>query len=79
MKKVSIPVFEPIYPEWIVDREAHKMEKFTGRKRTRAGVLNLMKDFGEKPLSTCLDCRKTCIQRQVKGLLKFKCFEKEKP
>lgn len=76
---VNIPVFEVYYPEWIVDIEIFKMELITGKGRTRKDVLKLMKKHNQEPLEDCLHCKNVCIQRKVEGLLKFKCFEKEKP
>lgn len=69
--------FGPIYPEFMVDREALKMEIVTGRGRTRASVLSLMNQYNQQPLEACLDCDKTCIQRKVVGLTKFECFKRD--
>jgi len=77
MRMSNIPIFEPIYPEWKVSREMRKMEKRTGKKRVRAQVLAEMENQNEKPLRICMDCTKTCIQKQVVGLTKFECFEKK--
>ena len=70
--------FEPIYPDWRADRELRKMERKTNRKRTREDVLSYMEQFNQKPLSLCLRCDKTCIQRKVVGLLSFRCFMRGK-
>jgi len=70
-------LFGPIYPEWMVEREALKMEIASGVGRTREDVLGLMKQYNQKPLKICLGCKKTCIQKQVEGLTKFECFERE--
>jgi len=72
----NIPLFEPIYPEWEPSRQMRKMERKTGRRRTREDVLRYMEKYNEKPLPICLDCDKTCIQRQVIGLTYFECNEK---
>ncbi len=69
--------FETIYPEWKADRELRKMERKNNRKRTREDVLFFMKEYNQKPLPVCLRCDMTCIQREVYGLLSFKCFIKE--
>ena len=68
--------FEPIYPEWQVERDMRKMERKESRKRLRAEVLQSMKQYNEKPLPICLRCDKTCIQRQVVGLTNFICYKK---
>lgn len=69
--------FEPIYPETKPDREIRKMEKKTGIRRTRVDVLSFMEQYNQKPLPICMRCDKTCIQRQVVGLISFRCFIKE--
>ncbi len=69
--------FEPIYPEWKADRELRKMEKKNKRKRERTDVLAFMKQYKQKPLSLCLRCDKTCIQRKVVGLISFRCMIQE--
>lgn len=71
-------LFGPIYQEWIVERESLKMEIATGRKRSRSDVLKLMKQYNQKPLKICMDCTKTCIQKQAIGLTRFECFIREK-
>ena len=68
--------FEPIYPEWQVERDMRKMERKESRKRLRAEVLQSMKQYNEKPLPICLRCDKTCIQRKVVGLTNFICYKK---
>ena len=68
--------FEPIYPEWQVERDMRKMERKESRKRLRAEVLQSMRKYNEKPLPICLRCDKTCIQRQVVGLTYFECFKR---
>lgn len=72
-------LFGPIHPEFMVDREALKMEIATGRKRSRSDVLKLMEQYNQKPLKICMSCTKTCIQKQAVGLTKFECFVREKP
>ena len=69
--------FEPIFPEWRADRELRKMEKKNNRKRTREDVLSFMRQYNQKPLSLCMRCGKTCIQRKVVDLISFRCFIKE--
>ena len=69
--------FEPIYPEWQVSRDMRKMERKESRGRKRVEVLESMKQYNQKPLKICLDCDKTCIQRQVVGLINFECFKKD--
>ncbi len=69
--------FEPIYPDLMVDRELRKMELASKQKRTRRDVLSFMKQYNQKPLSLCLRCGKTCMQRKVLGLISFRCFIKE--
>jgi len=68
--------FEPIFPEWKADRELRKMERENKRERTRDDVLSFMRQYHQKPLSLCMRCDKTCIQRQVANL-SFKCFIRE--
>jgi len=72
----NISSFQPIYPEWRVEREMRKMERKESRKRKRGEVLESMENYNEKPLPICLDCDKTCIQRQVVGLIYFKCHKR---
>ena len=75
----SLSVFDPIYPEWQVSRDMRKMERKQNRKRERREVLKSMKEYNQEPLRICLNCQKTCIQRQVVGLTRFACFVKVKP
>ena len=78
--KISIPrliPYGPIYPEFMVEREAVKMEILTGKKRTREDVFRFMEKQEQKPMKLCLGCQRVCIQRQVVGLVNFKCYVRE--
>lgn len=78
-KMQSPSSFQPIYPEFQVGWDMRKIEKKEGRKRKRTEVLRSMKDYNQKPLRVCLNCDKTCIQRQVVGLTRFECKLKDRP
>lgn len=70
---IPAAIMGPIYQEWIVDREVSKMERTEKRSRTRLDVLSSMREHNQKPLPICKRCDHVCIQRQVVGLISFKC------